>query len=1107
MKAGPTNLENLCEMLGLSTVEEDLDRHKRSGSDEVYELSAELLPASLNGRTEKNPILKLADIHQSRLELSAGFSEYQEGEKKDPFGEIGQPGTPILGGQVRQEPTAKYGPYQVRGYAGFNSLYEQYYRQEPILFEGINEGNNIFASGRLSFQCPDVPISQKTTAEQFTEFCNRWFNQMWRGPQYFQRHLGAAKVFGFYGFEIVWGYDTHGRIFPKKFAPREPSTVDRWIMNHRGDELMGVIFQTTPVTSSGRAVATRRPGNSPGSKDTRYTLTTQGKTLTDFKYLLTNINARANNFEGIGYPRPVLHWCKFKQVLAQIAAISAQKYGVPVPFIYADLVGISNVQADAGIDIDDALNQVANIQSVDGAAIRLPAGVRMELLDAQGTMPDLRNLLDYCDHMIERVVASEAAGLSSGTVGSYALASVLDNRMLRSQPGFALEVTQSLNWLVRDIAAHHDVYLDDYPVAVWQMDGFADSSKWIEDATKAMAGLPLWEWPEEMKKQALYKLDLDPTTFDEYEHPEQAPQPQQQFTGAELSAKKPHAVIFVGMPASGKTTFYRENFSSYEHVNQDTIQSRAKEEKIIEQLLLDRKNLVIDNTNATTEKRKSYIEKLKTRNYKIDCYYFDVNKDDCIERNKDRENSVPKVAIHSIAKSMEAPSKKEGFDNIFVVSGDLKRHKKECGCSGCQIELAPKKYDHINYTPPKDVADAAEQGLSYRDEYGRGGTDVGVARARDLSNRVNVSPETIRRMNQFFSRHEKNRTSPQDETEPDGGPKAGWIAWLLWGGDAGKRWASKVLGQMDAADENQKELSSTPKWLTILSFGAHDETPRHEFQPENCIDCIDERGMSVEKIEEQLNQKRDQLAREINPIISEMQRYWRANVRDRASDPVQAEIMMRAEFLPRLEDAFLIAAQDISNESKKRLLRDYGFTVARDAQMPSRDRFNKAMRAVAHSSASEAFNRQYGRMLDSATADAMADEDSGVPKLKMSTLAAIATGVVNISWSAGRDDLIETAIETAKAAGEEPQQITCVRSSMLDNNVCPVCKSLDFQEGGHAYVVGSDSYYSDMPPLRCEGEKRCRCAYIYRIPEMYKGTLEQIARGQGFTLPPGELGS
>lgn len=94
-----------------------------------------------------------------------------------------------------------------------------------------------------------------------------------------------------------------------------------------------------------------------------------------------------------------------------------------------------------------------------------------------------------------------------------------------------------------------------------------------------------------------------------------------------------------------------------------------------------------------------------------------------------------------------------------------------------------------SFTPPQDVRDAAQRGLDLRDEFNRGGTDVGIARARDLSNGGPVSASTIRRMVAFFDRHEGNKNTPPEEGN-------GKIAWLLWGGDAGRKWAEKVLRKM-----------------------------------------------------------------------------------------------------------------------------------------------------------------------------------------------------------------------------------------------------------------------------------------------------------------------
>lgn len=93
--------------------------------------------------------------------------------------------------------------------------------------------------------------------------------------------------------------------------------------------------------------------------------------------------------------------------------------------------------------------------------------------------------------------------------------------------------------------------------------------------------------------------------------------------------------------------------------------------------------------------------------------------------------------------------------------------------------------------PTQAMAEEAQRGLDWRAEYGRGGTDVGVARARDISNRKDLSDETIGRMVSYFARHEVDKDAQGFRPGEDGYPSAGRIAWALWGGDPGKVWAEK----------------------------------------------------------------------------------------------------------------------------------------------------------------------------------------------------------------------------------------------------------------------------------------------------------------------------
>lgn len=93
--------------------------------------------------------------------------------------------------------------------------------------------------------------------------------------------------------------------------------------------------------------------------------------------------------------------------------------------------------------------------------------------------------------------------------------------------------------------------------------------------------------------------------------------------------------------------------------------------------------------------------------------------------------------------------------------------------------------------PPASVAAAARRGLELRAEQppsNRGGTAVGVARARDLANRRGISLSTLKRMVSFFARHEVDKSG-----EGWGKDSKGYQAWLLWGGNPGRAWATKIL--------------------------------------------------------------------------------------------------------------------------------------------------------------------------------------------------------------------------------------------------------------------------------------------------------------------------
>jgi len=112
--------------------------------------------------------------------------------------------------------------------------------------------------------------------------------------------------------------------------------------------------------------------------------------------------------------------------------------------------------------------------------------------------------------------------------------------------------------------------------------------------------------------------------------------------------------------------------------------------------------------------------------------------------------------------------------------------------------------------PNKGMKAEAEKGLAWRKEFGRGGTRIGVTRANQIKNGVDLSESTIKRMYSYFSRHEVDKQAKGFRPGEEGFPSNGRIAWALWGGDPGYTWSKKIVEQMKKEDERKLEMRPYP---------------------------------------------------------------------------------------------------------------------------------------------------------------------------------------------------------------------------------------------------------------------------------------------------------
>lgn len=101
------------------------------------------------------------------------------------------------------------------------------------------------------------------------------------------------------------------------------------------------------------------------------------------------------------------------------------------------------------------------------------------------------------------------------------------------------------------------------------------------------------------------------------------------------------------------------------------------------------------------------------------------------------------------------------------------------------------------FVPPAAVAAEARLGLAIRAQQPpsqRCCTPVGLRRASQLANRQPVSVRTLKRMRSYFQRHAVDAKGARWDDPRN--PSKGKVAWLIWGGDSGRKWCNDILDQL-----------------------------------------------------------------------------------------------------------------------------------------------------------------------------------------------------------------------------------------------------------------------------------------------------------------------
>ncbi len=130
------------------------------------------------------------------------------------------------------------------------------------------------------------------------------------------------------------------------------------------------------------------------------------------------------------------------------------------------------------------------------------------------------------------------------------------------------------------------------------------------------------------------------------------------------------AIIFVGIQASGKSSFYKECFfNTHIRINLDMLKTRHREQVLLQACIEAKQPFVMDNTHPTCADRAGVIQAAQAAGFAITGYYFQSKVKEAIIRNAARppKERIPEKGILGTYNKLEIPRLDEGFDHLFYV--------------------------------------------------------------------------------------------------------------------------------------------------------------------------------------------------------------------------------------------------------------------------------------------------------------------------------------------------------------------------------------------------------------------------------------------------------
>jgi hypothetical protein len=1007
-----------------------------------------------------------------------------------PWEATGITGTPYQGGLAVVDTEDDMQPLNARGYLWNPGEYHMYHRSDSVAQECIEAHVGTLSSSTCEAVVPHyltadtaarLGINRDAVARMAEEFNLAFHAGMFADSPnlWLQQAFRETLISGFSVFEILMRPEQIATRSIVKLAPRLPNTFLRWFQD--------------PLTGEATFVQQVNPNGS----------VRQPSSMLDMSRCIHFVMGQlGDNFEGISGCRAARVWDLLTTELILAVILHVQRFGTGIPIVKRNSDAPNSRDASTS-----SLEALAKYQNIAEAAMEIGAGMDIDILQVQLQNANVEGIIEVCSRMKRAAFRASISGMGTGeSSGSYNLADIQSQLWLKQMHAMAATFEAGMNKLIR--------YWCDargYPMLVYpefKITGFASRA-----ASEVLAD-----------QQTFVTIAQRPMTEPEI-----------------VSLAKRADVVYDGRGeesqdaatlAAQNDAVARPDVSKLPPTTppDDARLNAARALKAMADAEEGWKGL--DTATDLRIARKIASGKPLT-GYEMSMLqvWFESFGDPTMDTEWEKHGPTWQDYFGHGGDSMKEwllgqTSDVDGVDaddseldtDVTDVETNDEPDAAEVEATGVRSREA-KRYEHINRTIPKAAKRNAKTGLEQRKKHGRGGTQVGWNRARDIINLSEFSVSEWREIYAWFERHEVDKQGEGWKPGTPGYPSAGRISWNLWGGDAMRAKAGQVR---DAAETADKESRS--RTATVHTCGAgctHDapgirlktrakqsfivETRTGKWRAWRELTPV-ERNVSWEQIEAY----RLIAATRVQRAVTREQRLHRAAYIAQVQpmlDAIKAGTDRRAistlsstyvDWTANYERAILAELSQVSEWAAKDMAAEIASSVGAawtpvPQNTPGSD---PAAQVTAYAkSVSQTADTRMNETLRLATMQVA----SGAPA---STLAVAKTVGVNHALGVQiTQSVSETLNQTREAVVMRlgPEVTEAQFSALMDRWTCQECASRDMK----LYKVGSPEYIRDTPPYRLcnsltnsKGQANlCHCVWVYRYNKDAMNALTSQAGG------------